>query len=145
MFGTHQRLYAQGEGHGGAARNREKRADGQIQRAGKAQAVGAAHLLAQGKQAVAAGDADGGNSQQRKPDARNQQSRDCGPHGAAGLTAQIGGENQIARAKKHAEKHNGNQERFLMCEPVFHMPTPSCASPKRHSLYFYQYTINVND
>lgn len=67
MFGTHQRLHAQGEGHGGAARNREKRADGQIQRAGKAQAVGAAHLLAQGKQAVAAGDADGRNSSSRKP------------------------------------------------------------------------------
>ena len=131
MFGTRQRLHAQGEGHGGAARNCEKRADGQIQRAGKTQAVGAAHLLAQGKQAVAAGDADGSSSQQRKPYARNQQSRDCGPYGAAGLTAQIGGENQIALAKKHAEKHNGNQKRLLMCEPVFHLSTPSCARPEK--------------
>lgn len=120
-----QRFHPDREGNGGAAGNRKKGVDGQIESAGEAQAIAASYLLAQREQAVAAGKADGGYAQQRKAHTCDQEPRDGRPNGASRLMAHVGGEDQVARPKKHAKKHRGDPERFPARQFVFHKHGPS--------------------
>ena len=124
LLGGQQAGYRHGEGHRRAARDGEEGADGQVQRAGEKVAVGAADLGAELKQAVAATDADGRYAQQRHADARDDKAGDGLPDIAARQLSHINWENQIPRAKKHAEQHRGDQQRFSSVQSLLHCDTP---------------------
>ena len=120
-----QRLHPNRKGYGCAAGNCKEWPDGQVERAGKTQAVAAAYLPAQREQAVAAGKADGGYAQQRKAHTCDQEPPDGRPYGASRLMAHVGGEDQVARPKKHAKEHHGDPERFPARQFVSHSHGPS--------------------
>ena len=106
---TQHALHADGEGDRAAARNSEKRPDGQIERAGEENAVAAANLAGQLDQAVAAADADGGHAEQRQTHAGNQETEEGDPHVRPGKLPHIDRENQVARAEEQTEQHTRDE------------------------------------
>ena len=122
-----RRGHAHLKGDGGAPGDGEKGPDGQVEQAGKEQAVVFAHPAGEGGQAVAPADAQRRHPQQGQAHACDQQPRRSRQDPAARQLAHRGGKDQVARPEKQPEQHTAHRQQFPEREFRFHTKhLPSC-------------------
>ena len=100
---------AGGKGNCCASRDGEERADGQVQKAGKENAVALADLARERLQAVGMRDADGGDAEDGDADRRDDKADHGDDRVAAGHLAEMYGEDQVARAEEHSKQRSGDE------------------------------------
>ena len=121
----HQGADADGEAGGRTAGNGKQRPDGEIERAGKKITEGLGNPPGEINQALAAGDADGDNAQQRNAYGCNQQANQGRRESRSGSGSQNHGENQVAGSEKQAEQHRANQRQLAGIQFLIHVQS-SC-------------------
>ena len=124
-----QRLNARRKGCGGASGNGKERPDGQIQDAGKRISIALADLAGQGLQAVGMRIADGRDAQNRNADRRDDESDHGRNRIAAGKLTQMDRENQVSRAKEHAEQRCRHQYPLPDAQSFLHGVSLLCFFP----------------
>ena len=97
------------EGNGGASRDGEERADGQVEQAGKENAVALADLAGERLKSVGVCDADGGDAEDGDADRRDDKADDRRQGIAPRHLAEMDGEDQVSGPEEHSEQCSGNK------------------------------------
>ena len=120
VIADQQRFHAYGEGGGGAPGDGKAGADGQIQQHGEKTAVALTHLPGKLGQALAAAQAHGCHTQQRKTYAGNNKAHRGYYIVPSGSLSHMYGENQIAGSEEEAEEQTCYGQGFLWGQFPFH-------------------------